>query len=184
MLFVVAHGLARGARASLAANAGILTGNSIYFALSALGLGAVLLASHRVFLALKYAGALYLIVLGIRTWVGRGLSLAPPRRAAEAPGAGTWMRATALQLANPKAIVFFAALLPQFVDASKPFGRQIVVLGATSVAIEFVVLAGYGYLAARAARVAHEPRFRMITSRLSGAILIAAGAGIALASAH
>ena len=72
VLFVVSHGLARGGRASLAANAGILTANAVYFALSAFGLGAVLLASHEVFMALKYAGAAYLIYLGIQTMRGGG----------------------------------------------------------------------------------------------------------------
>jgi homoserine/homoserine lactone efflux protein len=75
VLFVFSHGLARGGRASLWANAGILAGNAFYFFLSALGLGAVLLASHRVFTVLQYAGALYLIYLGVQTIRGAGLAL-------------------------------------------------------------------------------------------------------------
>jgi homoserine/homoserine lactone efflux protein len=183
VLFVLSHGLARGGWASLWANAGILAGNTLYFALSALGLGAVLLASHEVFTIIKYAGAAYLMYLGVMTIRGSGLSLRP--------GAGTretterWRalaRGFALQAANPKALVFFVALLPQFIDARRALAPQIAILGITSVIIEFVVLAGYGYLAGRAATVAQEPGFVKVTSRVSGGMLIAAGAGVALTS--
>jgi homoserine/homoserine lactone efflux protein len=181
VLFIVSHGLARGGRASLAANAGILTGNAVYFALSALGLGAVLLASHELFTALQYAGAVYLVFLGIQTMRGGGMSI----HSVAAVDAGesawrAWIRATALQLANPKALVFFSALLPQFIDTSGPVTMQFVVLGATSAVIEFVVLAAYGYLAANLSRLAREPRFRATINRVSGAMLIVAGAGVAL----
>ena len=185
VLFVVSHGLARGGRASLAANAGILTANAVYFALSAFGLGAVLLASHEVFMALKYAGAAYLIYLGIQTMRGGGLSIHSGAAVDVGESAWrTWVRATTLQLANPKALVFFSALLPQFIDTRGPVTLQFVVLGATSAVIEFVVLAAYGYLAANMSRLAREPRFRVITNRVSGAVLIVAGAGVALTRAR
>ena len=181
MLFVVSHGLTAGGRASLAANAGILTANIIYFALSAMGLGAVLLASHTVFTALKYAGALYLIYLGIQTIRGSGLAL--PDTAADHPAERpwrVWTRATALQASNPKSLIFFTALLPQFIDTSKPVALQFLVLGVTSVVIEFLVLAAYGLLASSASRLAQQPRFRRLTDRVSGSFLILAGAGVAL----
>jgi homoserine/homoserine lactone efflux protein len=183
VLFVVSHGLAGGGRASLAANAGILTANAIYFVLSALGLGAVLLASHNVFTALKYTGAAYLVYLGIQTVRGAGLSLPDPgavdQRARE-DAWRVWARATALQASNPKSLIFFTALLPQFIDIARPVAFQMLVLGVTSAMIEFVVLAVYGYLAASASRLAQQPRFRIVTNRVSGAMLIAAGAGVAL----
>jgi len=181
VLFVLSHGLAQGGRASLWANAGILTGNTFYFLLSALGLGAVLLASHEVFTVIKLLGAAYLVYLGIRTIVGVGLGL----RADGVVGATTrdWAalgRGFALQAANPKALMFFVALLPQFIDPARPIALQILILGVTSVIIEFFVLAGYGYLAGRAATLARQPRFVALTNRVSGGMLVAAGAGLAL----
>jgi homoserine/homoserine lactone efflux protein len=181
VLFVLSHGLARGGRASLWANAGILAGNAFYFLLSALGLGTILLASHEAFTIIKYAGAAYLIYLGARTCLGAGLAL--PAADATASAADDWQTLTrgfALQAANPKALVFFAALLPQFIDANRAVAPQVAILGVTSVIIEFVVLAAYGYLSARAATVAHEPKFVTVTNRVSGGMLMAAGAGIAL----
>jgi homoserine/homoserine lactone efflux protein len=181
VLFVVSHGLTTGGRASLAATAGILTANTIYFGLSALGLGAVLLASHAVFTALKYAGAAYLVYLGIQTIRGSGLSL-PDGDATHTPQSAwrIWTRATALQASNPKSLIFFTALLPQFIDTSQPVAFQLFVLAVTSVVIEFIVLAAYGFLAARVSRLARERRFRVLTNRISGTFLIVAGAGVAL----
>ena len=183
VLFVLSYGLARGGRASLWANAGILTANTFYFALSALGLGAVLLASHDVFTVIKYLGAVYLVYLGARTIYGAGLALQADSVArATTEGWRTLTRGFALQAANPKALIFFVALLPQFIDATKAVAPQVLILGVTSVVIEFFVLAAYGYLAARAATIAREPKFVTATNRVSGGMLVAAGAGIALSN--
>jgi len=183
VLFVLSYGLARGGRASLWANAGILTANTFYFVLSALGLGAVLLASHDVFTVIKYLGAVYLVYLGARTIYGAGLALQADSVArATTEGWRTLTRGFALQAANPKALIFFVALLPQFIDANKAVAPQVVILGVTSVVIEFFVLAAYGYLAARAATIAREPKFVTVTNRVSGGMLVAAGAGIALSN--
>jgi homoserine/homoserine lactone efflux protein len=85
-----------------------------------------------------------------------------------------------LQLANPKALLFFAALLPQFIDPAGAVAWQVAILGVTSVAIEFVVLACYGGLAGRARRLAARPRFARLVDRLSGLLLMAAGLSMAL----
>jgi homoserine/homoserine lactone efflux protein len=183
VLFVVSQGLRHGRKPAVAANLGILTANSIYFALSAAGLGAVLLASHEVFTVIRYVGASYLIYLGVRTFFSGGLAL-PSENGAEpdAPtGVRVWMRGVSLQAANPKALLFFAALLPQFIRPESNPAGQILILGITSVVVEFFVLGGYGIFAAAASRRAREPRFARLTSRLSGAMLIGAGAGIGLA---
>lgn len=181
VLFVLSYGLAQGGRASLWANAGILAGNAFYFVLSALGLGAVLLASHEIFMVVKYLGAGYMIYLGARTIRGAGLAI--PAAGVVSATTEDWRtlaRGFALQAANPKALIFFVALLPQFIDANRAVAPQVLILGVTSVIIEFLVLATYGYLAARAATIARKPRFVTATNRVSGSMLVAAGAGIAL----
>jgi homoserine/homoserine lactone efflux protein len=136
VLFVISNGLSRGGGVSLWANAGILTGNTLYFLLSAFGLGAMLLASHDLFTMMKYAGAAYLVFLGVQTLRGSGLA-SEPTRALEVEYSGwkTLARGFALQVANPKALVFFVALLPQFIDARHPIAPQVAILAITSVRI-------------------------------------------------
>ena len=183
VLFVLSSGLTHGGRAALWANAGILTGNTFYFALSALGVGALLVASHEVFLAIKLLGAAYLVFLGIQTIRGAGLGLrAEPGTTPVTRGARLLVRGFVLQTANAKALLFFVALLPQFIDAARPVAPQIALLAVTSVVIEFIVLATYGYCASRAARLARERRFVVATNRVSGGLLVAAGTAIALSS--
>jgi len=182
VLFVISHGLARGGTASLWANLGILSGNTFYFLLSALGLGAMLLASHDLFSIIRYAGAAYLTFLGIQTIRGAGLAVNDTAAAERAQsGWRIWARGFALQVANPKALIFFVALLPQFIDARRPIAPQVAILAATSVLIEFVVLGGYGYLAGRGSALAQQPRFVKQTNLASGVMLIVAGAGVAAA---
>lgn len=179
VLFVVSQALRYGGRKSLWANGGILAGNLMYFALSAIGIGALIATSHELFTIVKYAGAAYLIVLGVLTMFGRGIAL----RADVAPaaqGPRILGRGFVLQAANPKALLFFTALLPQFVDPKGSVPLQIAILALTSTVAEFFVLAGYGFFAGRAAHVASTPRFARATNVGSGGLLVAAGTGIAL----
>jgi threonine/homoserine/homoserine lactone efflux protein len=181
VLLVVSQGLSFGWRGSIAANLGILAGNAVYFALSATGLGAVLLASWDLFFAIKWIGAAYLVWLGLGAFFGRGEGATPaPAGARPAAPLRRFRNGMVLQLANPKALLFFAALLPQFIDPAGAVARQVAILGVTSVAIEFVVLACYGGLAGRARLLAGRPRFARLVDRLSGLLLMAAGLGMAL----
>ncbi|HYJ78507.1 MAG TPA: LysE family translocator [Longimicrobiaceae bacterium] len=183
VLFIVSQGLRYGGMRALWANAGILTANTLYFALSAAGLGAVLLASHDLFLVVKWAGAAYLVYLGGTTFFGRGVGISSD--ATDGPptvsGPGLLARGFVLQAANPKALVFFTALLPQFIRPDHAVGPQVLVLGISSIVAEFPVLAAYGAFAGRAQHLARRPRFARAANRVSGALLIGAGAGLALA---
>jgi threonine/homoserine/homoserine lactone efflux protein len=180
VLFVVSQALRLGGPRSLWANAGILAGNSFYFALSATGLGALLLASHRLFLTLKWIGAAYLVFLGVTTFLQRADNPELSFSRTERGRLPVFFRGLVTQIANPKALVFFIAFLPQFIQAEAPIWPQILILGMTSLAIEFVVLGSYGFLAGTASAVARRPRFARATNRVSGALLIGAGAGLAI----
>jgi homoserine/homoserine lactone efflux protein len=176
VLFVVSVAMARGARAGLAAAFGILAGNAFYFAVSATGIAAVILASHRLFTALKWAGAVYLVVLGLRMLLSRSRE---PAEIVPRPVARSFVRGFVVQAANPKALVFFVALLPQFIDPAAPVGMQVWILGVSSIAIELFVLALYVALAVRARRLAGS-RLAGPLERIGGGLLVAAGARLAL----
>ncbi|MGH7392193.1 MAG: LysE family translocator [Candidatus Rokuibacteriota bacterium] len=180
VLLVLSQGLTRGIAASVWANLGILAANLIYFAVSATGLAAVLLASYELFALVRWAGAAYLIWLGVTAFLGRSpvlsvaAAVASPVRRRRILANGF-----VLQMANPKALVFFTALLPQFIDPARSLAIQVAILAVTSVVMEFVVLLAYGALAARASTIAARPRFGALANRLAGSMLIAAGIGLA-----
>ena len=138
---VFSQGLGGGAAASIRANLGILTGNALYFLLSATGLGAILLASYDLFFCIKWVGAAYLVWLGLRALWATGTVLATAPAVGAATSGRVFARAFAVQAANPKAIVFFTALLPQFIDPAGSVPFQVAILAATSIAVEFAVLA-------------------------------------------
>lgn len=179
VLFVLSSALRCGARRSIAANLGILAANVIYYVLSATGLGAVLAASRMLFSVVKWAGAAYLIYLGATAILGK--SVAFDVEPGKAVGARRLFGdAFVVQASNPKAILFFSALLPQFLDARHAIAPQVAILGVTSVLIEFCVLLGYGLVAGRAMHLAREPRYALWTNRIAGALLIGAGTGLAV----
>ncbi len=183
VLFVFAHGLRYGGAKSLWANLGILSGNAFYFVVSATGLGVLVKASHDAFLIVKWAGAAYLIITGLRMIFGKSSGLVD--RSAIVPDVrGTLIagRGFVLQAANPKALIFFTALLPQFVTTGEPVARQMLILGMTSTVAEFFVLAGYGYLAGRLSEWTRTSRFARRMNWAAGGMLIACGAGLALTS--
>lgn len=179
VLFVLSSALKAGPRKSVASNLGILTANSVYFALSATGVGALLLSS-KLFLAVKWIGAAYLVILGLRLVFGHNEVLKTSEDAvSDHKSHHLFFDGFTLQMSNPKAIVFFSALLPQFLNPHAAIVPQVVILGITSATIEFSILLCYGFAAGRASRLAREPRYARWTNRVAGSLLIGAGAGLA-----
>jgi homoserine/homoserine lactone efflux protein len=176
VLFVVSVALTRDARAGMAAALGILVTNAFYIAISATGVAALILASARLFEALKWLGAGYLVWVGLRMLLSRGTAAGEPapQRVQRA-----FLRGLVVQGVNPKALVFFVALLPQFVDPAAPVAWQMFVLGASSTVIEFFVLMLYVAFAVRARRLAGVHLAGPL-ERVGGGFLVAAGARLAL----
>lgn len=175
VLLIVSQAMKRGFKPSMRGAVGILTGNAIYFVLSAMGLGALLVASRTVFEVIKWIGAGYLMFMGLKM-----IFVAPPPGQGQAGGphhTGEFRDALFVQLSNPKAVVFFTALLPQFIDPQGPVTLQFVVLGIISTVIEFPVLALYGF-AADKGRALYARHTRWI-ERIAGGCLVAAGAKLA-----
>jgi homoserine/homoserine lactone efflux protein len=176
VILTSAQAAARGVRSSLAIIAGVQAGNLIYFLLSAIGLGAIIVASETAFLLIKYAGGGYLIYLGVRAF------FSPAAAAGEQPSRQHWRRVfvhgIAAQLANPKSVLFYVALLPQFIVPGPDLVRQLLILGVTDVVVEVPILATYAALAARGGAYVGGSAWR---ERLTGSALIAAGAAVLLA---
>jgi homoserine/homoserine lactone efflux protein len=179
VLLVLAQSLSRGVGRTMWAIFGILGANTTYFLLSATGIGAILLASYDLFFAIKWIGAAYLVWLGANAFLGSANRLLV--EAANGPSDTRKLLASGfiLQMANPKALLFFTALVPQFIDPHSALWPQIAILAVTSMAIEFAVQIFYATLAGRFSRYAAMPRFAIVTNRVAGSLLIAAGVGMA-----
>jgi threonine/homoserine/homoserine lactone efflux protein len=179
VLLTVSYALRRGVRAGLAAAGGILAGNTLYFVLSALGIVALLLASYRVFTLIKWAGVIYLAFIGVRALLARrGIS---PDATVLRPGEDRRALASGFvtQVSNPKAIVFFAAILPQFIDPHRALLLQIAILTVASFVIELCVLTAYSLAADRLRRSSAAERASLWIERAGGLVLLGIAARIA-----
>lgn len=178
VLCVVSSALTRGARSGLHSSLGILAANTTYFALSAMGLGVVLLASRTVFVVIKSVGAAYLVFLGLRMVFARpDASVASAKSDVTARGA--FWNGFVVQIANPKAIIFFTALLPQFIDPDAAVASQILILAVSSIVIELGVLSIYVAACHNARRWFRGGRLGGVLQRAGGGLLILAGARLA-----
>jgi homoserine/homoserine lactone efflux protein len=182
VLLVVSQSIARGASAGFSASLGILTANTAYFALSGTSLGAVLVASWQAFTVIKWLGAGYLVWVGGQMLFKNNASSIRPDIAETS--AHTTQRGFSLavltQGTNPKALVFFTAILPQFINPNTPVLPQILMMGASSVVIEFLVLAIYIGTCHTARRWVRQPRVVGVLQRLGGGLLVSAGVRLAL----
>lgn len=179
VLLVVSQGVKTGFRRSLGGVLGIETVNAFFFALSALGLGALLMASANLFQVIKWLGAGYLIFVGIKML----FFTEPAKEAEDLPvrsrrSLKLYSQGLITQLTNPKAILFFTALVPQFVSPTTHIFKQFVVLGIVSIAMEIPVLLAYAWLAERGGRLIPKA-FSTLPERIAGVFLIGAGAGLA-----
>jgi threonine/homoserine/homoserine lactone efflux protein len=183
VLYIVARSMDLGRRAGLLSVLGIGLGNAVHAAAAALGLAALLVSSPVLFAAVKYLGAGYLVVLGVKKLLGRGeASEAVPQAIS---GRAALRQAFLVALLNPKTALFFLAFLPQFADPSRgALGTQILVLGGFFVAIALVTDGGYALLAGgMGAWLRRHPAFDRIERRVSGILFIGLGVLAGLAGA-
>ena len=145
MLFLVARGVAGGPRAGAFSALGIESATAVYIAATALGLTAVLAASTTAFTVVRYAGAAYLVVLGIRTMRDRSPHPVATTGATPASAFTLWRQGFLVGIGNPKTALFFLAFFPQFVHPEVgPAASQVIVLGAVTLAIGTVLDLSYG----------------------------------------
>jgi threonine/homoserine/homoserine lactone efflux protein len=176
ILLVIGQSLGTGRRNALPLVAGVALGDLTAMTLSLAGLGAVMAASAIAFTVLKWAGAAYLVWLGIGLWRAPVTAEAPPPLPARRALRDAWL-VTAL---NPKSIAFFVAFVPQFVAPGAPFLPQAALLVATFVTLAALNAALYALLAGRLSGAVTRPAVRRGFNRAGGAMLV--GAGLATAA--
>ncbi|RYF80465.1 MAG: homoserine/homoserine lactone efflux protein [Comamonadaceae bacterium] len=182
----MSHGLAFGVRRTTATIVGLQIGLAFTLVVAGVGIGALLMASATAFLVVKIVGAGYLLWLGWRQW------RAPVSgEAGDATSAGEGaahmlsarqrvLRGALTNMTNPKGIVFMVAVLPQFIDPKRPLWLQLLILLATTVVADVIVMHGYAWLAARLQRLMRSARARRSQNRVFGGVLMAMGASLFL----
>ncbi|HWK26731.1 MAG TPA: LysE family translocator [Solirubrobacter sp.] len=178
MVYVATRSLSEGRRSGFASALGLLTGTLLIVTATAAGLAALIASSDAAFNALRYAGAAYLVFLGLKALLAR--------QSDDAPGAGpkrvslkrAYRQAIVVQLLNPKVALFFLAFFPQFVDPQRgPITTQVLMLGAILGTLGFAMDCGYAFAASAAGQ--RLKRFRH-GRRVTGAVYLALGAAAAL----
>ena len=174
-----------GRRGGIATAAGVAGGQLVWTIAASAGITALLVASEPVFLAVRLAGAAYLIYLGAtslwQAWRGSAPAhLTTGVSAAVALAPGRALRQGFLSnLGNPKMVVFFSSLLPQFVPTGGPTFLAMLGLGLVFCTMTLVWLSCYAWLVARAGTVLRRPRVRRTIDAVTGTILVAFGLRVA-----
>jgi threonine/homoserine/homoserine lactone efflux protein len=176
VLYVVTRSIEMGRSGGLASVAGITTGTVAYVALAAAGLSSLILASTVAFDVVKYAGAAYLFLLGVRRLLGRGLEQ-PGEEAVPRTRRRAYAQGVVVNLTNPKTVVFVFAFLPQFVDpdAHHPW-LQVIVLGLSFALLGFLSDSMYALAAGTVAdRLRGSAGIARVQRWFGGGVLVGLG---------
>lgn len=175
---IVANSIAHGVRYGLLTVAGTSSAMVVQLTLTVLGTTALLKAMADWFEWIRWAGVIYLVYLGIRSWMALPVDLThtPPQpRSARA----IWLRGFVVSMTNPKTLLFYGAFLPQFIVPGESAEAQLLLLSGTFLFLAVLLDACWALLAARfRAALAVNGKLR---NRLTGGLLIGAGLGLALA---
>lgn len=171
-LFAIATGVQKGKAAALVGVAGMNAGTLTWFAAAALGLGALIVAFPQAFHLLAIGGALYVGWLGIRFIRSGVKNDAGPSHVEVRAGRSAFLDGFAVQLANPKALLFFTAVLPPFIDTSRPLLAQLAMFAAATIGMDVIAMSAYGLGGAALSAKMAEPRFRRGFSVGVGALLL------------
>jgi len=173
-LFSVANGVQRGPSAAMAGVVGMNAATLVWFAAAALGLGALVIAFPEVFRLISIGGALYVAWLGVNALRGAFRTAADPHAPTIRLGRSALVDGFMVQIANPKAVLFFTAVLPPFIDVNRPAAAQLALFAVATIGMDVLSMSAYGLGGAALARRMSEPRFRRGFALATGGLLLAA----------
>ncbi|MDZ7747912.1 MAG: LysE family translocator [Halofilum sp. (in: g-proteobacteria)] len=173
---MIANSLRHGVRRSTATVCGDLSANALQMTAAAFGLTLVIASSYWLLTVVKWAGVAYLLWIGWRRFTARGAG-APGGDGPRYSAGRLWRQGFVTSASNPRAIFFFAALFPQFIDLADPIAPQLLVLGATYLAVDGTLLMAWGLLAEQLAGRVQAIGNRL--NRVSGGLMMLAAALLA-----
>lgn len=177
VMFIMSQAALRGRRAGMMAGFGIQVANVIYFALTAVGLGVLIATSELAFFVLKYAGAAYLAFLGVMAVV-RSFQAHPQPLDASQPapvipvGRGAFFDGLMIGFGNPKTVIWFTILLPQFINADRDVASQTIVIGIVGTIVDVAVQLMYTYIGGTLQRFLGKPQIRAWFERGVGVVFL------------
>lgn len=183
VIYIITRSIVQGRRSGLVSVAGVAFGNLGNALAASLGLAALFAVSSLAFSAIKYAGALYLVYLGVQMLRSGPIENPSALPAAEPPGR-IFRDGFVVALFNPKTTIFFAAFLPQFLSADAPFMLQSMALGSLFVAIAAVTDSAYALAAGAVAPALRSGKVRRIGRYLGGSAFVGLGVFAALAGSR
>lgn len=171
-LFAIATGMQKGKAAALVGVAGMNTGTLVWFAAAALGLGALITAFPAAFHWLAIAGALYVAWLGLRSILSGVRDEAGSGHAMVKPGRSAFVDGFTVQISNPKAVLFFTAVLPPFIDPQRPLVAQLAMFAAATIGMDVISMSAYGLGGAALSARMQQRGFRRGFAVFVGLLLI------------
>lgn len=178
MFTVIANGVSRGFVRAFLAGIGIAAGDAVLVTLALLGLAALAQTFEWVFLTLKYAGAAYLMVLGIRMWRSAS-ARSNGLQATQARLSRSFFLGISIALGNPKAILFHASIMPLILDLNTMTIADGLLVVAVVIGVNIVTMGVYAALAGRASSWFKTPGRMRLMNRFAGGAMIGTGALIA-----
>jgi homoserine/homoserine lactone efflux protein len=177
---VAAQGASHGSNKAFLGVLGVATADVSFFALSATGIASLIIASNLLFSAIKWVGVAYLLYLGSTALFSRSGAIRIDSRPKEGKASRLFYQGLVVQLANPKALLYFSALLPQFVDPSAPILFQMLVMGGSCLLADLLVYRLFSLLGNRLARQKLQAWVVSAINKAAGITLISTGVRIAM----
>ncbi|MEO0859731.1 MAG: LysE family translocator [Pseudomonadota bacterium] len=183
-IFVASQGASNGWRAAIFSIFGIMLATATYFVLSATGLAAVILASNILFQIIKWVGVSYLIYLGLTAIFSKSGGISVAKTGGARSRKRLFSQGFIIEFANPKALLYFAAILPQFLETTAPIAPQMIIMGVTGTAMQLVIYSVYANMGDRLANGGVRAWVIDVVNKTAGAALIFAGVKMASVTAN
>ena len=152
---------------------GVASADTLFFILSATGIASLLLASTLVFSIIKWLGVVYLLFLGMSAIFSKAGAINIDSKVTSARPDKAFLQGLLVQLANPKALMYFAALLPQFINKNEPLLLQIFIMGMTCFLADLFVYSMFARMASKFSSNQMRPAVVKFVNKLAGLALIA-----------
>ncbi len=179
VILTVAHSISFGWKPAIATVAGETMGIAVQLLVAAIGLASLLNVVAGAFEWVRWAGAAYLVYLGIKQW--RSATIPMDVDASEVSKKNLFVQGLVVTIPNPKSLIFIAAFLPQFIDITRPVVLQFSLIVPTFLLITFTVTSIWALAAGSARGFLRSQRAIKTVSRTSGGLMVLAGIGLAVA---